>query len=1071
MKIINYIFKIIILLIAFESYSQQLRFKQITNEEGLSTNYVTAVIQDDLGFMWFGTQDGLNKYDGHNFTVYKNDPTNLNSISNSEITCLSKIRQDLILIGTRSGLNLYNPILDKFTRLKGRIGVNLKINSISLQNADNVFVGTDEGVFLVSLSTGNFIKYNFPQDTLVVVNCLKSIKGKVYVGTKGKGIWAVNGNKLEKVSVLIPENLKINSTELESISYLENSGNKIFAGTSGYGIFIIDNSTFKVQEKIVFNTSKYALLNFINGFVIKENKLFAATDFGLVNYDLTKHQILGTENKESANKFGLNDNVIKTLFIDEQDNIWLGSQVGGVNVSFIRSIKFPDVVNNKQHDFKNLYCFHETSNNERIIGGENLLVFFNANKSVTDYSKILNQNSALCIFQESRDVFWIGTWGIGIIRFDRATNQTKTILSSKLGGTVLCLKPDGNGNLYAGTFGDGLFKINLKNFEVEQFGINEGLSCLNINTLFTDSKNNLWIGMYDGGLQKFKGYPLGRKLNVLSNYTNTGRIDDIASNIVFGINESKNGEIWVATSAGLSKLLSNNKFHNFYEKDGLSNVYLYSILEDKAKNFWMSSNNGIIKFDPNVKLNEISFKNYGIKDGLINTEYNIGSAFISKNGTIYFGGANGYNVFEPNDIKDNLYSPKTFIVGYKRAGKNVELDSSISYKKNLKLKWRENYFQFEVTAIDFTDPSKIKFKYKLDGYDEDWSAPTNVRYISYTELPGGEYKLLIKATNNDGIWNNTPFEIKIEVVPPFWKTKWFYFLVMLVAIIGIYLFTQYRTNAIKKENKILENKVAERTKQLEEKNKDITSSIEYAKRIQEAILPSKEQIFKKFKNLFIFYQPKDIVSGDFYWFGEKNGVKILAVVDCTGHGVPGAFMSMIGHNLLHQIVSEKAITDPGEILNNLHKGVQEALRQGKNEIDTNDGMDVSLIAINSQLNEIKWAGANRPIVTIDADGNFIKYDGNKYPVGGAQLDDNRMFTTHNLIKVNKTMAYMSSDGYADQFGGDKGKKFMVKRYYDLIKKIYLFPPEEQKTVLVNNFIDWKNDHEQVDDVLVVGLEI
>jgi hypothetical protein len=185
--------------------------------------------------------------------------------------------------------------------------------------------------------------------------------------------------------------------------------------------------------------------------------------------------------------------------------------------------------------------------------------------------------------------------------------------------------------------------------------------------------------------------------------------------------------------------------------------------------------------------------------------------------------------------------------------------------------------------LDYTDPSKNKFKYILEGYDNDWSAPSNVRYISYTELPGGDYTFKVKAANNDGVWNETPYEIRIRVVPPFWKTKIFYVLIALLIIAGFYGFTQYRTKSIMRENKILENKVAERTKELAEKNRDITSSIEYAKRIQEVILPDKEEIFQKLKGAFILYKPKDIVSGDFYWFAEKNDKKVFAA-GASDHG-------------------------------------------------------------------------------------------------------------------------------------------------------------------------------------------
>jgi serine phosphatase RsbU (regulator of sigma subunit) len=449
----------------------------------------------------------------------------------------------------------------------------------------------------------------------------------------------------------------------------------------------------------------------------------------------------------------------------------------------------------------------------------------------------------------------------------------------------------------------------------------------------------------------------------------------------------------------------------------------------------------------------------------------MGAAYFSKEGRMYFGGTKGFNVFRPGAIRDNLNAPNAYVIGYKRAGKDITTDSLILYKQHLKLNWRENFFQFELVALDFTDPDKNKFSYMLDGYDNEWSTPSTVRYVSYTELPGGDYVFKVKAANSDGIWNDRPYEIKITVVPPFWKTKTFYVLIILLGIGGVVGFTQYRTRAIKKENKILETKVAERTKELHEKNLDITASIEYAKRIQEAILPSKDHIFDKLSKAFILYKPKDIVSGDFYWFGEKNGVRIFATVDCTGHGVPGAFMSMIGHNLLNQIVMEKGIVDPGDIINHLHRGIQAALRQGHNEITTNDGMDLSLLTIDAANGEVKWAGANRPLVLVDKEGTFSRLEGDKFPVGGAQAHVDRVFTTHNVNMPHGTMAYMFSDGYADQFGGEKGKKFMVKRLHETLVGIHNQPATAQRNELERLFLEWKKHHEQVDDVLVVGIEI
>jgi len=543
----------------------------------------------------------------------------------------------------------------------------------------------------------------------------------------------------------------------------------------------------------------------------------------------------------------------------------------------------------------------------------------------------------------------------------------------------------------------------------------------------------------------------------------------LPSDAVYALNQDSQGKFWFGTSNGLSRY-DGKAFLNFFESDGLASTFIYSILRDSTGKFWMSTNRGVTAFNP-TESNKPFFKNYNLKDGLVNTEHNLGAASISPLGNVLFGGPNGYNIFRPSQIKDNLHVPPVHVISFKRSGKDVVLDSNLIYKKELLLSWRENYFQLELAALDFVDPDKNLYKYKLEGYDQAWSEPSNVRFVSYTELPGGNYTLKIKASNSDGVWNETPYELKIIIVPPFWRTTWFYVLVVIIGTAGVILFTQWRTRQIKKENKILESKVAERTRELAEKNRDITSSIEYAKRIQEALLPSQEYIFSRLEKCFILYKPKDIVSGDFYWFGEKDGWSIFAVVDCTGHGVPGAFMSMIGHNLINQIVQEKGITNPGEILNALHKGVQNALRQGNNEINTNDGMDVSLLSVHLKTGVKLWAGANRPLVIVYGKEELHKLDGNKYPIGGSQFEMKREFTTHEVKLEKKANLYMFTDGYADQFGGDAGKKFMVRRFNQLLQEIYGMEMPQQRNMLNLEFENWRNNHEQIDDVLVVGVAL
>jgi serine phosphatase RsbU (regulator of sigma subunit) len=315
---------------------------------------------------------------------------------------------------------------------------------------------------------------------------------------------------------------------------------------------------------------------------------------------------------------------------------------------------------------------------------------------------------------------------------------------------------------------------------------------------------------------------------------------------------------------------------------------------------------------------------------------------------------------------------------------------------------------------------------------------------------------------------------------------------------SIYLFIVVRTRNLQKAKIALEQEVQLRTFQLrqekekvevinrevieqkaiiEAKNHDITDSIKYAKNIQEALLPPLQNLHNELKEAFVLYLPKDIVSGDFYWFAKRNNKRFVASVDCTGHGVPGAFMSIIGNTLLNEIVSEKNITEPSEILNELHAGVKTALKQNNSENERRDGMDIALCALNEDGTVLEYAGANRPLWIFrknkQGEEAFEMVKANKFPIGGLEMENEvkRQFTNHSIRVEKGDMVYIFSDGYADQFGGSKGKKLMVGNMQKFASEIYNKPVKEQEQLLLKNFLDWKGELEQIDDVLVIGFRI
>ncbi|HTL80821.1 MAG TPA: triple tyrosine motif-containing protein, partial [Bacteroidia bacterium] len=621
--------------------------------------------------------------------------------------------------------------------------------------------------------------------------------------------------------------------------------------------------------------------------------------------------------------------------------------------------------------------------------------------------------------------------------------------------------------IWFGTFGGGIYRIDpltdsLRHFTKEK----DSLSSNFIYSLFFDHKENLWIGTRACGVMM-----RARGSNVFKNYQHSD--DDknsLSNNIVYCVVEDKDMNIWLSTANGLDKYEpAGGKFSVIYERDGLPSDNIYAVVPDLNGNLWISHNKGITEFIPTATGTD-RFRNFGPASGVQTTEFNQGAYFRNKKGILFFGGQGGLNIIDPKSLDQAGIAPDVYIVSYKRFGQEIALDTSVSIAKTIRVGWRDNNFQFELAALSFVEPEKNLYQYKLEGIDDDWSKATTNRYVSYTNLPGGNYELHVRVADSNGNWSDDKILVHIHVQPPFWKTTWFYILCVIVVITGFILFVRYRTAAIKKENRILESKVAERTQELAQKNADITASIQYARRIQVAMLPEMEFIVRHFPESFVLYKPKDIVSGDFYWFGEKNGLSIFAVADCTGHGVPGALMSMIGHDLLNQIVLEKGTTDPGEILNSLNEGVRAALKQDQHDQDTADGMDIAVCVLDKKKHELSFGGALRPLIFIRK-SLLSKIESDRFPIGGTHDTKDKKFSTHKILVEKGDALYLFSDGFADQFGGERGKKFMMKHLLEKLRQIHELPMQLQSAELEETFDTWKEGLQQVDDVLVVGVRI
>ena len=406
--------------------------------------------------------------------------------------------------------------------------------------------------------------------------------------------------------------------------------------------------------------------------------------------------------------------------------------------------------------------------------------------------------------------------------------------------------------------------------------------------------------------------------------------------------------------------------------------------------------------------------------------------------------------------------------------KTKEKYDSLS-KLNLPINPVFNYKQNDITfKFKALSTQASNFQFLLEGYDKDWSPVQANNEAVFTNLSPGKYIFKLKAINKYNIESDI-IEYPFEITPPFYMRWWFFVLSILTIIASIFSFIKYRTHKLIKEKQVLEAKVTERTSELKSANinlniaiEEIKDSINYAERIQSSILPNITTIKEYLPNGFILFKPRDVVSGDFYWFNQRDGKLFFACVDCTGHGVPGAFMSMIGNSLLNEIILTKKITSPSAILSSLNKSIFKVLKQ--NTTESKDGMDMALCMIDPKTNTLTYSGANRELLQI-RDGELIEHKPTKSAIGG--FTDSSTIFNETIIEVKPNdLFYMTTDGYADQFGGEKGKKLMTKNFKDFLLQIHTLPMPQQQEVLDKKIIDWMNDtHEQVDDILVVGIKL
>ena len=1042
----------------------------ITNysvNEGLPQSTIYSIIQDKRGFMWFATYGGgLTRFDGIHYQTY----TKEDGLVDDKIYSLLESSKGDIWIGTRFGLSVFDGYEFKTIDLK-QSTKNVQIRDLIEDKNGNIWIGTYGNGLIKFDQKSSIHTYNISEGLLsdYIYSIEENSNNQLLIGTR-EGINRFDGKRF---TVFDAKNVHGKQNVRSISNYNEN---QVVYGSFGEGLCIVNGN----EHECVMLDQRHDQ-NIMNIIKARNGDIWVAT-FGDGIFKITEDSVINI----NFNNSQLSTNNILSLFEDNSGNIWVGTFLGGV-CKISQTAFYSYAAKNGLDDpsVENIY---------QLKDGTIFITFMNGglkkldNEKISDceYSVNFRDKRITSLYEDESENIWLTTDGDGLFKIAKGNiinyNEDNVQNFSNQLFTIEYVKDD---EIWLGTYGEGL--ILLKNGKAKQYlkEYERGLNSNHIMSLKKDDKGLLWIATNGGGVSSYDG------INFKS-YELT-ELDFIS------VEKDLFGNIWFASNGGGVFMFNGNEFLSYTTKDGLVSNNANLMTFDDANNLWVGTERGINKivFELKDTLEKVYYKvnnveSYSKEDGLIGLETNQGAVLKDNEGNLWFGTIKGISRYNPRADKFNAKPPLVQLTEIKLSNKSTDWSNySDSIKPwnliptALELSYNNNNLTFEFVGINLNVPHGVEYKYRLEGLEEQWNYTART-IATYSNLSPGDYTFMVMAKNEDGVWqleeNATQYQFTID--KPIWLKLWFIVLIIILILLIVYFFIKRREAEIRKQNLKLEKTVNDRTielkkekenvekinKEVEKKNEQILDSIQYAKKIQMAILPPDELVREKLPEFGIFYQAKDIVSGDFYWLTEENDEVFFATVDCTGHGVPGAFMSIVGYRLLELIISGYKILEPSEALDELHMQVLETLHKQKGQAkDISDGMDIALCAWNKKINKLKFAGAHNALYLI-RDGELQEFEPNARPIGMSMMKEFKKFTQHEIEIKKGDVIYIFTDGFADQFGGDKFRKYYYQNFQKFLVSIAEKPMEEQRDLIEKEFFDWKRDYEQIDDVLVFGVK-
>jgi len=1060
---------LLICLLPLDASGQNYYFEQYGSKEGLSASKVYTVLQDANDFIWLGTGSGVTRFDGLRFENFSTS----DSLAPGGVKSICEDSRGRLWLGhIGGGMSLIEDNVIKRVSFSPSafIGVDSAritdaVSPVMSLTGDITGIVEYEGSIWVATSLGGALRFDIPDHGVTLMT------GHQYMGRQG--------------------------LSNDAFGFYPDSRGNLYCITD-MGIKKYDHAS---DRFIPFNPE--GLTRYFLTTTIFEDS-HANLWFGTFNGGLYRQDRERGEMKFFDTRNGLWGNFITYIIEDYRGNIWVASMEdwesrGGITVF---SPEGTIVFNNTNGlAAQHILCMTEDKEKNVLIADRDAGLFIYKGDHFTSFQApaFLPSDDVTTLAQDPTGRYWFGT-SKGLSLYNPAKSPDERVklsdFPSTLEGTKInIIRPDHNGHVWIATAGDEVFRYDLDegNYRYD-LDLNSNLRSLRIASMATDRNNNLWIGtdraliLWAEDIKESRTYTqinglTGNNITSLfcdskgclwigteerNGLTKHNPRTDTFTSVSLGadvnptaISETADGTIWVGTIDGLYALRNDTVSKKLTETDGLLMNSINLLQPDAAGNLFIGTNLGLNRYDV-TSGRVLSFTE---KSGFTGIETRPNASFADSRGDLWFGTANGAIRLSPTKLPPVMTEPATHIW---RTLVNYE---TFPMYDGIELSHTQNRIIFDFLSICLVNPEMVRYQFMLVGSDNDWVTTDQTRAL-YSSLGPGRYVFRVRASNNYGFWNEAPVEISFSIRGPVYQTPWFILLCITALVAAIYLYISLRERNLRMEKELLEKMVEERTEEvvtksieLEERSRDTTASIRYAERIQAAMLPPENF----FNDTFVLFMPKDIVNGDFYWMHDSGFKQYIAAVDCTGHGVPGAFMSIIGHNSLNKIVRESGISRPSEILDHLNIEVVHALLQ-RSEKAVRDGMDISLVSYDILEHEVEFAGAYQPLYHV-REGRVTIYRADRFPIGMIYGQAKKIFTNRKVDVIKGDMLYIFTDGFADQFGGEEEKKFKTINIRSILAQIYMLPVDEQKRRLEGAIRDWMGDVPQVDDILFIGTRI